>query len=246
LTGVEHWGRALEPYKHLDPTGWVGLFRFFPLWAGIVAVLGGVLLLTRGGGGLFRFIAGPLGLLIGQIWIGPVAARFGFGAYQSQIALVSSAVLGVLGLIAPAATVFFGFGVPIALMAANLAGPSDWLLGFVPAFIIAGALGVVLERVISILLATCLGAWLVLLGGMASAWPFLPTWVDRLAASWPAAIAVAACFATAGFGYQAFVLPPPEKAAQLRREKKMAKQAAAERKALEKRWANYSRSSGKD
>jgi hypothetical protein len=242
---VETLQRVLEPYRHFDPAGWVGLFRFLPVWAGVVLAVLGVAMLLRGGGALFRAVAGPLGLVIGQIWIGPLAARLGFGTQQQQIALGASAVLCLLGFALPASTVFFGFGIPIGLMAANLAGPADWLLGFVPAFIIGGALGVVLERPVSVLLASLSGGWLVLVGLMAAVAPFAASLVERLAGLWPAAVSIASLFAVAGFGYQMFVLPPPEKAAQVKREKVMAKKADAERKQLEKRWASYTKDSGK-
>ncbi len=243
---METFQRALEPYKHFDPAGWVGLYRFLPLWAGLLLAALGVGMLLRGGGALFRLVAGPLGLVIGQIWIGPLAARLGFGNQQQQIALGASAVLCVLGFAMPASTVFFGFGIPIGLMAANLAGASDWLLGFVPAFIVGGALGVVLERPISVLLASLSGGWLTLIGLMAASSPAIGGLVEQLAGLWPAAVSVASCFAVAGFGYQMFVLPPPEKAAQLKREKVLAKRAASEKKALEKRWASYTKDSGKE
>lgn len=243
---METLQRALEPYRQFDPTGWLGLFRFLPMWAGLVLAGLGVAMLLRGGGVLFRAIAGPLGLVIGQIWIGPLAARLGFGVHQHQIAMGASALLCVLGFALPASTVFFGFGIPMGLMAANLAGPADWLLGFVPAFIIGGALGVVLERPVSVLLASVTGGWLTLIGLMAALAPFVPGLVERLAGLWPAGVAVAACFAAAGFGYQLFVLPPPDKAAQLKRDKVMAQKAKAEKKALEKRWASYTKDSGKE
>lgn len=242
---METLQRALEPYKHFDPAGWVALFRFLPVWAGLVMSAVGVAMLLRGGGMLFRAVAGPLGLVIGQIWIGPLAARLGFGTQQQQIALGASALLCVLGFVVPASSVFFGFGIPIGLMAANLAGQSDWLLGFVPAFIIGGALGVVMERPISVLLATLTGGWLTLIGLMAALSPAIPGLVEKLAGLWPAAVSVASCFTVAGFGYQMFVLPPPEKAAQAKREKVMAKKAAAEKKQVEKRWASYTKDNGK-
>lgn len=243
---METLQRALEPYRHFDPAGWVGLFRFLPVWAGLLVTSVGVAMLLRGGGALFRAVAGPLGLVIGQIWIGPLAARLGFATQQHQIALGASALLCVLGFVVPASTVFFGFGIPIGLVAANLAGPSDWLLGFVPAFIVGGALGVVLERPVSVLLASLTGGWLVLIGLMSALWPFATSLVEKLAGLWPAAVSVASCFAVAGFGYQMFVLPPPEKRAELKREKAMAKRASDEKKALEKRWASYTKQSGKE
>jgi len=243
---VETLQRAVEPYRHFDPAGWVALFRFLPVWAGVVMAGLGAAMLLRGGGHLFRLVAGPMGLVIGQIWIGPLAGRLGFGTQQQQIALGASAILCVLGFVVPVSTVFFGFGIPIGLMAANLAGPADWLLGFVPAFIIGGALGVVLERPITVLLASVSGGWMVLIGLMAASAPVIPRLVEQLASTWPAGITTAACFAVAGFGYQLFVLPPPEKRAELKREKAMAKRADAERKAVEERWANYSSRKTKD
>lgn len=242
---METLTRALEPYKHIDPQGWLGLFRLLPWWGGLLLVVLGVAMLIRGGSLLFRAVAGPLGLLIGQIWIGPLAARLGFASQQGQISMIASGVLAVLGLAVPLSAVFFGFGIPIGLVAANLAGQSDWLLGFVPAFIIGGALGVVLERPVSALLASVAGGWLLAIGLMAALVPVMPEQIGQLAELWPAVISVAACFAVAGFGYQVFVLPPPEKAAQVRRERTLAKQAAAEKKALEKRWAAYTDQSGK-
>ena len=99
---METFQRALEPYKHFDPAGWVALFRFLPLWAGLLLSALGIGMLLRGGGALFRVVAGPLGLVIGQIWIGPLAARLGFGSQQQQIALGASALLCVLGFAMPA------------------------------------------------------------------------------------------------------------------------------------------------
>jgi MFS family permease len=240
---LETFHRAFEPYKHFDPAGWTGVFRFLPVWVGLLVAALGIGMLLRGGGAPFRLIAGPLGLVIGQIWIGPLAARLGFASQQQQIALGASVMLCVLGFTVPASTVFFGFGIPVGLLAANLVGPNDWLLGFVPAFIVGGAFGVVLERPISILLASLTGGWLTLMGLMAALSPAIGELVEQLAGLWPAAVSVASCFALAGFGYQMFIRLPPEKAAQLKREKQLAKRSTTERKAVEQRWANYTKNS---
>ena len=91
---MEQLQSAFEPYRHLDPIGWVGVFRFLPVWAGLIAIVVGVLMLLFGGRQLFRLVAGPLGALIATVWAAPLAARLGFGASIRQITLV--ATIGLL------------------------------------------------------------------------------------------------------------------------------------------------------
>ena len=57
---METLQRALEPYKHFDPAGWVALFRFLPVWAGLVMSAVGVAMLLRGGGMLLAMLILPL------------------------------------------------------------------------------------------------------------------------------------------------------------------------------------------
>jgi hypothetical protein len=138
---VETVERAFEPYRHLDPIGWIGLFRFIPPLMGLaVAVIGSVTILF-GGRRLFRLVAGPLGALVAVMWAGTLAARLGFGTVQRQLTVVSTFVLLGAGFLFPPITIFFAFGVPVGLVAGELAGPADWLLGFAR-FIAGGATGV--------------------------------------------------------------------------------------------------------
>ena len=144
---MEQLQSAFEPYRHFDPMGWVGVFRFLPVWGGLVAMGVGVLMLLFGGRQLFRLVAGPLGALIATVWAAPLAQRLGFGANLRQIVLVSTIGLFGAGLVWPPAVIFFAFGVPAGLAGGQLAG-NDWLLGFGPAFLVGGAIGVVLHRVL--------------------------------------------------------------------------------------------------
>ena len=75
---METLQRALEPYRHLDPPGWVGLHVYLPVWAGLLCIAVGLLMALWGGGRLFRVVAGPLGAIIGTVWVGTLAGRLGW------------------------------------------------------------------------------------------------------------------------------------------------------------------------
>ena len=119
---MEPLQNAFEPYRHLDPLGWVGVFRFLPLWGGLVAIAVGVVMMLFGGRQLFRLVAGPLGALIAAVWAVPLAQRLGFGGSLRQISLVATFGLFGAGLLWPPFVVFFAFGVPAGLPAGVVAG----------------------------------------------------------------------------------------------------------------------------
>jgi hypothetical protein len=238
---VEQFQNAFEPYRHLDPIGWVGVFRFIPVWGGLVAIALGVLMMLFGGRQLFRLVAGPLGALIATVWAGPLAARLGFGSSMRQITLVATLGLLTAGLIWPPVVVFFAFGVPAGLIGGQIAGPNDWLLGFGPGFFLGGAAGVVMHRLVSSVLSAAVGAWVLVLGLLAALNPFI-SGVSWLAGNPIAVLTVAGCFAVGGAVFQLFVRPSEEEAAALRLEKSLAKKRAKEQKATEERWAKYNNS----
>ena len=93
--------RAFEPYRHVDPVGWIGVYRFLPASAGVgLAVLGAFLILF-GGRRLFRLVAGPLGALLAAVWAGTLATRLGFGSVQRQATVVSTFALLGAGFLFP-------------------------------------------------------------------------------------------------------------------------------------------------
>jgi hypothetical protein len=235
---VEHLQSALEPYRHFDPLGWVGVFRFLPVWGGLLAMVVGVLMMLFGGRALFRLIAGPLGALIATIWAVPLAQRLGLNVSLRQVSLIATAVLFVAGVAFPPAVVFFAFGVPAGLLGGELAGPNDWALGFGPAFLVGGGLGVVMHRVVGAVLSAAVGAWVTMLGLLATLVPFVPP-VGWFAENPVAVICLAAIFAIAGGVFQIFVRPSEEEAKNRKLEKAIAKKKAKEQKALEERWAKY-------
>lgn len=239
---MEQLERAFEPYRHLDPVGWVGVFRFLPVWGGLVAVVLGVLMLLFGGRRLFRLVAGPLGAVIATVWAGVLATRLGFGSSARVITTGASFTLLGLGLLYPPVVVFFAFGVPVGLLGGQLAGQADWLLGFVPGFIVGGAVGVVMHRVVGAVLSALVGAWVAVLGLMAALSPFLAP-VGWLAGNPIAVLSIAGCFGIAGIVYQLFVRPSPEEAEKLKHEKFLNKKRAKEQKEQEARWKKYTNKS---
>lgn len=235
---MEQLERAFEPYRHLDPIGWVGIFRFLPLWGGLLAVAVGVLMLLYGGRRLFRLVAGPLGALIGMVWTAALVQRLGVGGSVRFITNTASLTLLVLGFAWPPIVVFFAFGVPLGLAGGQMAGTADWLLGFLPGFVVGGALGVVFERVVSAVVSAAVGAWVAVLGLMAALNPFLVP-IGWLAAKPVAVLSVAGCFAVAGVVFQLFVRPSEEEAEKRKHEKFLAKKRAKEQAEQERRWAKY-------
>ncbi len=238
---MEQLQSAFEPYRHLDPVGWIGVFRFMPVWGGLVAIAVGVLMMLFGGRHLFRLVAAPLGALIGTVWAGPLAARLGFGTSIRQITLVATIGLLGAGLLWPPIVVFFAFGVPAGLVGGQIAGPNDWLLGFGPGFFLGGAAGVVMHRLVGSILSAAVGAWVMVLGVLSTLNPWV-SGVNWLAANPVAVLSVAGVFAVGGAVFQIFVRPSEEEATARRLEKGIAKKRAKEQKATEERWAKYNNS----
>src|SRR5688500_8873595 len=107
------------------------------MWAGIIACAVGLALLLFGGGRLFRLLAGPLGALIGLAWTGVLMTKFGLGM-DPRNPTIAALVLMLLGFIFPPAIVFLGVGIPVGLLGGELAGPGDYLIGFVPGLLLGG------------------------------------------------------------------------------------------------------------
>lgn len=241
---MEPLQRAFEPYRHLDPEGWVGLYRYLPLWGGLVCLGLGVLMLLFGGGRLFRLVAAPVGALVATLWAATLATRFGFQAHEKMIVTVATVALGAGGLLLPPVVLFFAFGVPTGLAVGTLVGNTDWLLGFAPGFMVGGALGVVLHRPVSAVLSAAVGGWVFVLGLLASVTPFTSV-LSVLVSSPVTAVCLAGACALAGSVYQLFVRPAPEEAAEQKRQRVMEKKKKKEQADLERRWANYTGPDGK-
>ncbi len=235
---MEQLQRITEPYRHFDPLGWVGVFRFLPVWGGVVAALFGLVMMFFGGRQLFRLVAGPVGALLAMVWAAPLAQRLGFGANARQVALVATIALLGSGLLWPPVVVFFAFGVPAGLLGGQLVGANDWILGFGPGFLLGGAAGLALHRVVGAVLSAAAGAWVLVLGAMAALNPFVGA-IGWFASNPVAVLTLAGILGLAGATYQLFVRPSEEDARAQKQERELAKRRAKEQQATEARWAKY-------
>ncbi len=242
---METFLRAIEAYQRFDPAGWVSLFRLFPAWAGGLMMGVGVMMMLFGGGKLFRLVAGPLGAGVGFLWAPALAAKVGYAPQAQQARIVATIVIGGLGFLFPPAATFFAFGIPLGMVAGEMAGVNDWLLGFIPGFFFGGVLAMAAHRYIGAVVSSAVGAWLLVLGALAALYPF--TGLVESVSQQPWGVIVAAVlFAIAGCVYQLLVQLSPEARAALREEKKRAKKKLADAKAIENRWSNYSKDKGLD
>ncbi|QSQ13418.1 hypothetical protein [Myxococcus landrumensis] len=228
--------QALKAYQELNPSGWVGIYRLLPMWAGIVCcVIGVALLLVGGGPRMFRSLAGPLGALLGLVWTSAVTAKLGLTELDPRTPSFVAAALMLLGFLFPPAITFIGLGVPLGLVAGQIAGPQDFLLGFAPGFIIGGLVGALLHRVVSAVVASAVGGWVLVIGALAALHQFGGLVATMASKPWGVIVA-AGLFAVAGAVYQIAMRPSPEEAEKQRGEKDRLKQRQAEQRALEKRW----------
>jgi hypothetical protein len=231
---VDAYLQALKAYQTFNPSGWVAIYRLLPMWAGIVSCVVGLTLLLFGGGRLFRVLAGPMGALIGLGWTGVLTAKLGL-PLDPRLPTAAAAVLAVLGFAFPPAVVYIGVGLPVGLLGGEIAGPSDYLIGFVPGLILGGVVAVLLHRQVAAVLASALGAWLLVIGALAALHPFTDIVGSMAKQPWGLIIA-AGLFALAGSVYQIAVRPSPEEAERQQAERQRLKERKAEQRALEKRW----------
>lgn len=232
---MEAFIQALKAYQEYNPQGWVAIYRLLPMWAGIVCCALGLLLLFFGGGRVFRFVAGPLGAIIGLAWTSVIAGKLGVTGLDPRLPSLVAAVLAVVGFLFPPAIAFLGVGVPLGLVAGQLAGPQDFLLGFAPTLLISGLVGAIAHRQVGAVVSSAVGAWILVIGALAALYQFVGLVATVANQPWGVIIA-AGLFALAGSVYQIAVRPSPEEAEKIRSEKERLKLRKAEQKALEKRW----------
>jgi hypothetical protein len=155
---------ALSVFRTPDPAAWLSLATRLPWAVALVAALLGAFLLVAGGGKAFRVIAAPVGALLGLLWGEALAGPLGLGGNETALALGASVVLFAIGALAPSVVVAIAFGAPVGLAFGGLVGNTGFLLGFVPAALLAGAVAAVLHRPLRVLVAAAMGGALLLLG----------------------------------------------------------------------------------
>jgi hypothetical protein len=233
------FSELLEAYQSPNPAEWVGAYRLFPTWIGILLVLVGAVLLLFGGGKAFRIVGGVLAAVAGYLWVPVAVEKFGITSPPQMLGVVAAAVLAALGFALPPGGVFFTFGLVAGLLGGQLVGPNDWIIGFLPALLIVGSIAAVLHRFIGAVAAALAGAWLLCIG-LLTALHQVGGFAETVAGQPWGVIVAALLFAIAGSIYQLAVRPTPEEEEKLRQERYRAQQRLKEKKAMEARWMKYS------
>ena len=231
--------QALASYQTYNPAAWVAIYRFIPVWAGLLLILAGIALLIFGGGKAFRFVAGPLAALAGFLWVPVLFDHLQLELSPRQLALGGAALFGAAGVAMPLAGAFLALGFPAGLLAGQLAGNADWFLGFVPGFLIVGLVAALLHRYVGAVTASIGGGWVVSIGFLSALHAFRG-FVEAAAAQPMGVLLAAGIFAAAGSVYQLAVQVTPEEAERLRRQLRQEEERLAEKKALERRWVHHS------
>lgn len=232
---MEGFIQALKAYQSFNPPGWVAIYRLLPMWAGILCCVLGITLLLFGGGRAFRVVSGPVGAIMGLVWTPFLSSKFGLEMNDPRVPSLVAAGLAMVGFLFPPVITFLGVGIPLGLAAGQLAGASDFMLGFLPVLLLCGLVGAVLHRVVGSIVSSLVGAWLLIIGLLAALHQFGGLVTAVASQPWGVLIA-AVLFALAGSVYQILVRPSPEEQDRLRAERERLKLRKAEQKALEKRW----------
>jgi hypothetical protein len=155
---------ALSVFRTPDPAAWLSLAGRLAWPLALALAVLGALLLAAGGGKAFRLIAAPVGALLGLLWGEALAGPLGLAGSETALAIGAAVVLFGIGAIAPSVVVAIAFGAPVGLAFGGLVGNTGFLLGFVPAALLAGSVAAVLHRPLRVLVAATTGAALLLLG----------------------------------------------------------------------------------
>jgi hypothetical protein len=155
---------ALSVFRTSDPAAWLSLSARLPWLVALGAAVVGGFLLVAGGGKAFRVIAAPVGALLGLLWGEALAGPLGLAGSETAVAVGSALVLFGIGALAPSVVVAIAFGAPVGLAFGGLVGNTGFLLGFVPAALLASAVAGVLHRPLRVLVAATTGAALLMLG----------------------------------------------------------------------------------
>jgi hypothetical protein len=230
---------AINAYRGFNPDGWIAIYRYLPTWLGLLILVIGALLLPFGGGQrTWRFVAAPIGALVGFLIAPALAQAFGLLLDPVAVAAVGAFALFIGGALFPPVVGFFAAGVPVALLAGRVAGNGDFLMGFIPVLLLVGTGAALAVRPLSAIVSALLGAWFVLIGTFATF--HRNAFIPEFAAHPWYVLTVASLFTLAGAGYQLALRPTPEQVAKEKAERAKARREEAERAALEERWSNYS------
>jgi MFS family permease len=234
-------------YRGANPLFWVVVYEELPLWGALLLLAVGLLCFLFSTGNGFRLVAAVLGALVGLLWAPVPVEQLGLGSADGATPFIAAAAGALIGASFPPAVVFFVYGLPAGLIAGHAAGSGGWVLGFVPAFLLVGALALILHRQAGTFAAVGLGAWVSVLGLLAC---FRELGAARaaleLAELHPISVVAAALLlAVVGTVYQLAMKPAPESLEQKKFEELKAQREREEDEARAKRFAAYSSKRGK-
>ncbi|MCL2011519.1 MAG: hypothetical protein FWG75_01850 [Cystobacterineae bacterium] len=233
------WFQWVSNYGQWNLQAWLETLFYWPLWGAGLAIATGLCFLTIGQGVAFRCVAALMGAVIGLAWSKPVIVQLALPDFAGS-EQVYAAVLGVIGLSIPAAILFLVLAIPAAFACLTYSGLKNPLLGFVPAFLVGGAIGLILEHHIRAFVASALGAWMLVLGILSTLYGL--GWISNSVLDSPWAILGAIAFlAIAGTLLQMSLRGHKQQRARLKAEKERLKTLAEDKVALEKKWSSYSK-----
>jgi len=225
-------------YGQWSLQAWLETLFYWPLWGAALAIALGLCFLTVGQGFVFRLVAALMGAVIGFAWSKPVIHQLALPDFANS-EQVYAVLLGIVGLSIPEAVLFLILAIPAAFACVAYLGLKNPLLGFVPAFLVGGALGLILKNHIRAFIASALGAWMLVLGILASFYRL--GWISNRVLENPWAILGAiALLALSGTFFQLNFYGKKQRRARRKAEKVRLKTLAEDKAALEQKWSNYS------
>jgi len=234
------WFQWATHYGEWNLQAWLeASLLHWPLWGACLAMAVGACFLTVGQGFLFRFVTALAGIVIGIAWSKPVIVQLSLPDFSGS-EQVYAVLLGLVGFSIPEAVLFLVFAIPAAFAAMSYLGLKNPLLGFVPAFLVGGALGLIVHNHVRAFIASALGAWMLVLGVLTSLYRL--GLISSGVLQSPGAIVGAIAFlALAGTFFQMYFHGKKYQRAKRKAEKTRLKTMAQDKAALEEKWANYSK-----
>lgn len=232
----------LEPFKTLDPAGWFKFAGVLDAKSAIpVLIVGAVFALIGSRTHIFRAVAALMGLMQGVLFapllVQLMATELAVKLPSGTVALALPCLLGLLGALVPASVFFTLVGVVGGIAGLHIVEEHAMLVGVGPGFFLAGVVGVIAERPLSVLCSALLGGWMATCAMLALG---AGNPVGKLLGSGPSAPLLAAVLiAIAGAALQFTLSPNEELRRQIAEQKRRKKELDREAKARDKRFADY-------
>jgi hypothetical protein len=193
--------------------------------------------------GIFRFVAVPLGVIMGVTLTAPVLELTrGTPLSPTLVELGLPAVLGLLSGIYPQTIAFATLGSVGAAVGVTVVAEHELLIGALPGFFLAGVVGIVFSRIVDTLAAAAFGA-LLLVGGTLAAFSKVALVQAVAGNTWAPAICWALLTAS-GAALQMVLFDDSEARAEARAKAKDERQRAKDDKAREQKFAKYGKRAG--